>query len=148
MDDQLPASSQGPIQNPHLVADAAASPATVLVVDDTPAILTLFGSLLQREGYRVITAGSSKQALAIAAQPGNGLRAAIVDVTISGSHGADLLRHLRQFHPRIKLIAIGCVLLATQEDLLAAEVLPDLFLTKPFSVRELISSLDRLLATR
>ena len=130
------------------VADAAADPATVLVVDDTAAILTLFGCLLQREGYRVITAGSSEQAMAIAAQPGSSLQAAIADVAMPGSNGAELLRHLRQLHPEIKLIAIGCLLMATQEDLNAAGARPDLFLTKPLSIRELVKSLDQLLASR
>src|SRR5262249_35081966 len=51
---------------------AAAVPAdgraTVLVVDDDPAVLSLLGKTLEKEGYRVISASNGVQALALARQ--------------------------------------------------------------------------------
>ena len=46
------------------VLDAPEGAATVLVVDDDPAVLDLLGIALGKEGYRVILAGSGEEALA------------------------------------------------------------------------------------
>jgi len=46
------------------VSDAPEGAATVLVVDDDPAVLDLLGITLGKEGYRVILAGSGEEALA------------------------------------------------------------------------------------
>ena len=46
------------------VSNAPEGAATVLVVDDDPAVLDLLGITLGKEGYRVILAGSGEEALA------------------------------------------------------------------------------------
>jgi signal transduction histidine kinase/CheY-like chemotaxis protein/HAMP domain-containing protein len=51
-----------------VVAPPADGRATVLVVDDDPAMLSLLGKTLEKEGYRVISASNGVEALALARQ--------------------------------------------------------------------------------
>src|SRR5262249_44952894 len=59
----VPALGQVPV-----VAPPADGRATVLVVDDDPAMLSLLGKTLEKEGYRVISASNGVEALALARQ--------------------------------------------------------------------------------
>lgn len=83
-----------------------ATPPTVLLVDDEPNILSALNRLLRREGYRVLTAGSADEALAILAREP-------VDVVISDQRmpqmtGTELLARVKTLHPRtVRMILSG-----------------------------------------
>jgi putative two-component system response regulator len=69
-----------------------AEPATVLVVDDTPANLTLMSSVL-REHWRVQLANSGAKALELAHRQAPDL--ILLDIMMPGMDGYETLRHLR-----------------------------------------------------
>lgn len=114
----------------------------VLVVDDDPAIVRLVGSKLDMSGYRVMTASSGSDALERIAQDGLP-HLAIVDINMPGIDGFEFCRTVQQFAdlPVILLTAVD------QEDVViqGIEHFAEDYVTKPFSPRELMARVGRVL---
>lgn len=114
----------------------------VLVVDDDPSIVRLVSSKLELSGYRVMTAYSGVEALDRIAQ--NGLpHLAIVDINMPEMDGFAFCRAVQQYAdmPVILLTAID------HEDVIiqGIEHFAEDYVTKPFSPRELIARVGRVL---
>lgn len=114
----------------------------VLVVDDDPAIVRLVSSKLEMSGYRVMTARSGGDALDRVAQEGLP-HLAIVDLNMPGIDGFEFCRIVQQFAdlPVILLTAVD------QEDVViqGIEHFAEDYVTKPFSPRELMARVGRVL---
>ena len=85
-------------------ATVAAAPSeghgeTVLLVEDEPAILSLGRRMLESLGYRVLTAGTPREALAIADEHADGIVLLITDVVMPGMNGRELSRRLQERYP-------------------------------------------------
>jgi DNA-binding response OmpR family regulator len=107
--------------------------APILVVDDDPKILTLVRTYLERERYRVITAGDGRAALeAIAEHP----RLVVLDLMIPEIDGIEVIRRARLFGdvPILVLSARGAV----RDRIQALTEGADDYLPKPFSPAELV----------
>jgi DNA-binding NtrC family response regulator len=93
----------------------ALDPITVLVVDDEPSNLSSIEKIFQRDGMRVKTAQSAREALEV-------LRSHTVDVVLSdvmmpATSGLELLRAVKQLQPDVELVlmtAYGTVETAVQ----------------------------------
>lgn len=114
----------------------------VLVVDDDPAIVRLVSSKLDLSGYRVMTAGTGQEALDRIAQ--NGLpHLAIVDINMPGMDGFEFCKIVQQYAdlPVILLTAMD------QEETIiqGIEHFAEDYVTKPFSPRELVARVGRVL---
>lgn len=92
--------------------------ATVLLVDDEEMILFNLASFLEDEGYTVLTAGSSEEALEILA--GREVAVAVVDMRLPGMDGNAFIRAVagRWPHPRF-LVHTGSCNYAPPQDLRA-----------------------------
>src|SRR5574340_1127806 len=111
-------------------------PATIMVVEDEPAIQELLALSLQQAGHRVLRALSAEQAHAL-------LRAGppdliLLDWMLSGQSGLEFARRLkadpaRRAIPIIMLTARG----EEQDKIAGLERGADDYITKPFSPREL-----------
>ncbi len=114
----------------------------VLVVDDDPAIVRLVSSKLDMSGYRVMTATSGGDALERIAQDGLP-HLAIVDLNMPGIDGFEFCRIVQQFAdlPVILLTAVD------QEEVViqGIEHFAEDYVTKPFSPRELMARVGRVL---
>ena len=116
--------------------------ATVLVVDDDPAIRFLLFRVLLEEGYRVETAADGKQALDAIAKRLPDL--ILLDVDMPGINGLEVCRRLKE-SPRTRLVPV--VIVTAQGDLSrrlnAWDDGADDFLAKPFhlSVADVYDSL-------
>lgn len=64
----------------------------ILVVDDDPAITTLYEEVLRAEGYEVATAGSIAQAMAAMARIQGDAQVLVVDLGLPDGDGADFVR--------------------------------------------------------
>ena len=120
-------------------------PQTVLVVDDEVMILRYVRTLLEADGYKVITADSGTEALA---QLRSGLRpdAVLLDVNMPGMDGLETLRELLRLYPGSRVIMCSCE--ADPRKALNAFVLgAQDFLTKPFRHLYLSAALERCLNT-
>jgi CheY-like chemotaxis protein len=76
----------------------------VLVIDDDLDINELVGKVLVRAGYQVRTAGSGEDGLAILADFAADL--IVVDKTLPGMHGAEVIREARARFPFIGVVLI------------------------------------------
>ena len=113
----------------------------ILVVDDEPQILRALGTMLRGAGFTVDTAATAEDALAAAAaQPP---AAVILDLVLPDGSGTDLTRELRTWTdaPVIVLSAVG----EEREKIAALDAGADDYVTKPFSVDELLARLRAVL---
>jgi len=111
--------------------------ARILVVDDEPQIVRALQLKLRSEGYEVDTAGTAAEALAAAAA--RPPEAIILDVLLPDGRGIDVCRELRQWSaaPILVLSAVG----DESEKIAALDAGADDYVTKPFSVEELLARL-------
>jgi two-component system, OmpR family, response regulator len=114
----------------------------VLVVDDEPSLAELLSSVLRFEGWQVQTAADGQGAIRAARdfRPD----AVVLDVMLPDLDGLDVLRRLRQEQPRV------CVLFLTARDAVEDRVAGitaggDDYVTKPFSIEEVLARLRGLL---
>ena len=115
--------------------------ARVLVVDDNADILHLVSFRLRKAGYEVITAGTGPEALAEAADAG-APDLAVLDVSMPGMDGLELLGHLRA---RPGLAALPAIFLSARvqaHDIAAGRALGATYLTKPFVGAALLTAVD------
>ncbi|HOQ97896.1 MAG TPA: response regulator transcription factor [Anaerolineae bacterium] len=115
--------------------------ATILVVDDEPAVVSTVRAYLEREGYTVHTAADGPAALraAHACRPD----LIVLDIMLPGLDGLEVLRCLRQESP------VYVLLLTARSDetdkIVGLTVGADDYLTKPFSPRELVARVKAVL---
>ncbi|MHC4859100.1 MAG: response regulator [Planctomycetota bacterium] len=117
----------------------------VLVVDDEPKIRQLLQRLLEREGYRVSTAGDGAAALEEILRERPAL--VITDLKMPGMDGVELLKRARSIDPDLPVVLITAY--ASMET--AVEALRegvDDYITKPFSINEMKKVVGRILTNR
>jgi DNA-binding response OmpR family regulator len=109
-------------------------PQTVLVVDDEEAIAEAVRARLASEGYRVLVAGDGPQALETAGAEHPDL--VVLDLMLPGMDGLDVCKELQ----RDRWVPVLMLTARTEEaDKVAGfAVGADDYLTKPFSLRELV----------
>lgn len=121
----------------------AEASATVLLVDDDAAITTVLGSLLQQDGFGVLTAASGAEALAVLER--KRVDALITDLRMPGMDGMALLRQVLRTSPGVPVIVLsahGTVHQAVDAMKLGAAD----FLTKPFDREEVLFVLRKAVA--
>ena len=107
----------------------------VLVVDDDPEIRELLKEYLERNGYRVRTAGNGEQMWHCLEREQIDLM--VLDLMLPGENGLSLCRQLRAVSdlPVIMLTALG----EDIDRILGLEMGADDYLPKPFNPRELLA---------
>ena len=114
---------------------------TILVVDDEPTVRETLAENLQREGYRVVTASDGREALA--RFRGERPDLVILDVMLPELSGVEVCRIIRAESavPILMLTAKD----AEIDTVVGLEVGADDYVTKPFSLRELLARVRALL---
>lgn len=116
----------------------------VLIVDDEPNIVLSLQFLLDREGYDVVVARDGESALASAAGAPPDL--VVLDLMLPGIDGYEVCRRLRATpateNSRIVLVTARG---REAERVRGLEEGADAYVTKPFSTRELMTIVARLL---
>jgi len=122
--------------------DPSAQRQRILVVDDDPDILRLVSDKLDLAGFEVSTAASGQQALDAIAQRGLP-HLAIVDLNMPGMDGFEFCQAIQQFAdlPIIMLTAVD----AEETVIRGIEHFAEDYVTKPFSPRELVVRVQRVL---
>jgi signal transduction histidine kinase/CheY-like chemotaxis protein len=110
---------------------AAASGATVLVVEDDPGVRAFTSQVLRDGGSTVFEAANAAEALAIAARESRPLDLLLTDVVLPGIDGCDLAARLRALRPGLRVLFMSGY---TPEEIAATAALAsgDLLLKKPF----------------
>jgi len=116
--------------------------ARVLVVDDDPDLVALVERELRGKGHRVVAAGSPEAALRIVEERG-APEVAVLDVSMPGSSGLELLMELRNRPDCQNLPAIFLSARVQPDDVAAGKALGAQYLTKPYIASALLGAIDR-----
>jgi two-component system phosphate regulon response regulator PhoB len=115
----------------------------VLVADDEADIVTLVAIVLERAGFRVITAGDGAAALDLARE--HVPSACVLDGTMPGLAGFEVIEALReQGHTAGIRVLILTATVDEEREIRRHGVEPDSFMKKPFDSDELIAEVFRL----
>ena len=116
----------------------------ILIVDDEPNIAASLEFLLQRGGYEVRVAHNGEEALAQAQSFGPQL--VLLDVMMPKLNGYEVCQRLRQGGSPVKIVMLSAR--GREVDMEKGKALgADLYVTKPFSTRELVAQVKELLAS-
>ena len=117
--------------------------ALVLVADDTPDILYLLQLNLELAGHEVVTANDGLEALAVFAE--RDIDAAVLDVTMPGRTGLEVLQDIRQGvrRPDVPVVVLTAV---PPPRLLDGPEPWDAYVTKPFGLKQLVALVEDLIA--
>jgi len=114
------------------------SPLTVLVIEDHPDQRELLAIVLQREGYRVITAANGLEALEKLET--ENIQIALSDIMMPKMDGFELIKRIRT-NPAFKSIYLILITARIQEGdrVRGLDLGADDYITKPFSFSELLA---------
>jgi len=114
---------------------------TILLVDQETSIAEGLKSILEKEGYSVISVYTSRHLKEIFRERGPDL--AIININLPKKFGLNILRKTKELFPKIPLIAMS-----GYSNSLSANELKRLgaseFITKPFNVESLKSKIGQL----
>ena len=123
----------------------AASPVTILVIDDDAAMRTILNFSLMALGYLVLGAGSGDEALQITRNHPE-IRLIMLDVVMSGLSGKKLAEQLKANLPESSVLFCSGhpAAVMSRHDI---DLRLEHFLRKPYRPAELKQKLEELLAT-
>jgi DNA-binding response OmpR family regulator len=136
-----PAVNTGSQPSAEVAALAIQAAPTVLVVEDEENLLFTLRYNLEREGYRVLTAGRGDDGLRAARECNPDL--VVLDLMLPGMDGIQLCRQLRRSSqvPVIMLTALG----GESDKVAGLDIGADDYVAKPFGMRELLARIRALL---
>ena len=116
----------------------------ILAVDDEAHILELLSFNLEASGYRVLTAATGEDALVVCAHERPAM--VLLDIMLPGIDGMEVCRRLKSAPTTADIPIIMLTAKGDEVDkILGLELGADDYITKPFSVRELIARVKALL---
>jgi two-component system cell cycle sensor histidine kinase/response regulator CckA len=117
---------------------------TILVVDDEEGLRRFAARVLQRSGYKVLTAGSGEEALPVLERHDGPVHLVLTDMVMPGMGGRNLAEQLAKIRPEIRVLFTSG---ATDDAALQRGF--DRFVGKPYmasqltrSVRDVLDSQD------
>jgi len=120
--------------------------ATILLVEDEPAILTLTTRSLKGQGYVVLAAGTPREALRIAAEHRGAIDLLLTDVIMPDMDGRALADALRSTRANLKVLFMS----GYTSDIITGHDTPEgeaHFIAKPFHLRDLTAKMRQILDT-
>jgi two-component system, OmpR family, response regulator len=116
--------------------------ARLLVVDDEPNILELLSASLRFAGFDVATANNGNDALKVAASYRPDL--VVLDVMMPGIDGFEVVRRMRMDEQRVPVLFLTAKD-ATEDKITGLTLGGDDYITKPFSLEEVIARIRAVL---
>lgn len=115
----------------------------ILVVEDEASIREMIALNLKMGGYEVQAAASAEEALTLAGPGRPEFDVALLDIMLPGMNGFSLCEQLRREHAALGIIMLSA---KTQEadKVSALSIGADDYMTKPFSVSELLARIEAL----
>jgi DNA-binding response OmpR family regulator len=114
---------------------------TLLLVDDEPKVIDFMKPFLEREGFRILIAGSGMEALEFVRT--ETVELVVLDWMLPGMNGLDVCQEIR------KMSKAGIIMVTARSEeadkVIGLEVGADDYLTKPFSLRELTARIRSVL---
>ncbi len=119
----------------------------ILVVDDEASIREITKNSLEAQSYRVLTAKDGIDAIIQYAQHKDQISLVMIDVMMPSMDGVTAIRVLQQMNPQVKIMAVSGLMSNDQLTEVAGMNL-SAFLSKPFTVRDLIITMQSALGDR
>jgi DNA-binding NtrC family response regulator len=118
---------------------------TVLLVEDEPAILKIATMMLERQGYRVLSASKPDEAISVAKEHAGEIHLLMTDVVMPEMNGRDLAKNLTSFCPGLKRLFMS----GYPADVIAHQGMLEEgvhFIQKPFSLQDLAAKVREALS--
>lgn len=116
----------------------------ILVVDDELSIREITRSSLETHNYKTLIATDGIEAIALYADHKNEISAVLMDMIMPSMDGLTAIRTLQKINPEVKIIATSG--LASNSKLATeAGTSVKVFLSKPYTVQELLQSLQKVI---
>jgi CheY-like chemotaxis protein len=112
--------------------------ATILVVDDEPAVLALAAKILKGAGHGVLCAGNGVQGLMIYESYASQIELVVTDIEMPGMNGLELAARVSGSHPGVRVLLISGFVRPELRD--TAERYP--LLAKPFRPAALVAAVQ------
>jgi PAS domain S-box-containing protein len=131
------------VKRPHLPISPGTG--TVLIIDDEPTVRLLTGKVLEHAGYSVLAAESGSNGLELYRRHRDAIAAVVLDMTMPGMGGLEVLKELRSLDPRVKVLVSS----GFSEDEVARTFSDEgfaAFLHKPFDPQDLLLTLAQVIA--
>ena len=109
---------------------------TILLVEDESTLLDLSKRMLEKQGYRVLTAGTPGEAIRLAEEKAGEIQLLMTDVVMPEMNGRDLAKKMLSLYPNLKCLFTSGY---TANVIVHHGVLDEgvYFIQKPFSIKEL-----------
>ena len=118
----------------------------ILIIEDDPDIAESLTYNLKREGLRVLVAHSGEQGFQMAKDPQSTPSLIVLDLMLPGMNGSEVCERLRRKPETEKIPIIILTAKASEADKIAGlDLGADDYMTKPFSVKELIARIRAVL---
>lgn len=109
---------------------------TILLVEDDQAVRSLAARILRRDGYTVLEAEDSRQALERAAASKTPIALLLTDVVLPGMDGAELANAVRTGSPGLRVVYMSGFTEREMEER-GIEAVGAAYVTKPFTAEVL-----------
>ncbi len=118
----------------------------ILVVDDEALIQQVAQTSLEEHQYQVLVANDGVEAIALYAEHKQQIQLVLMDMMMPGMDGLTTIRTLRRMNPDVRVVMMSG--LSSNGQLAAiAEIGVKAFLPKPYTVKELLSTVQNVLNT-
>ena len=118
---------------------------TVLIIDDSPAILRVFSRILRKKGFLVTTAATGREAWEKLKT--KSYDAALIDVRLPEMNGTDLLPRMGKLAPKmVKIVFTGFPL--EEKSIEAIKTNADALISKPAKPETILSILEEKMKTK
>lgn len=116
----------------------------ILVVDDEGSLREVMRTILERNGYRVMTAGDGAEAIASYVQREAEIKAVIMDMVMPIMDGPAGIKALHRINPKVKIIAASGLM---ERDKIAeiTDIEVESFLSKPYKAYNLLTTLYKVI---
>jgi PAS domain S-box-containing protein len=124
--------------------EAARGSETILLVEDEPAVRGLASRILEKQGYRVLSAQHGREAMDIASNEAGKIDLVLTDVVMPGMNGRGLVERLSGIRPMMKSLYMSGY---TDDDIIRRGFIEPSksFLQKPFTSEALLQTVRKVL---
>jgi len=130
-----------------VVGEVVSSSGAVLIVEDEHTLRAAISKMLRREGFTVFEAAEGEAGASSFSGKAPEIDVVLLDLTLPGLSGAEVLSELRQLQPDVMVIVTSAYSREQAQTTLGAQ-LPWLYIRKPYQIIELTELLRECIRVR